>query len=293
MPWLQITLLVAPAKADHLSDMLSAVGAEAVTFQDAAADPVFEPAPGTTPLWAQTRVIGLFPADIDTNQLLTQLAAKLAPRPLPAYQINPLEDKDWDRAWMEHFQPLHLGGNLWICPSWRAPVDPDAINILLDPGLAFGTGSHPTTALCLEWLALHPCAGETVIDYGCGSGILAIAAAKLGAKHISAIDYDPQALQATRNNADKNGISQHIVTGLPGELPEQPADLLLANILANPLIELAPLFARLVKPGKHLVLSGILTEQAEQVARCYQTWFHLLPRAERDGWVRMEGVRMS
>lgn len=292
MPWLLVTLSADSNDADQLSDILSNIGAQAVTFQDAAADPVFEPMPGKTPLWPQTRVIGLFPAQIDIKRLLAELATNIAPRPLPPYHINPLEDKDWDRAWMEHFQPLHLGGQLWICPSWRAPVDPDAINIMLDPGLAFGTGSHTTTALCLEWLAQHPCKGENVIDYGCGSGILAIAAAKLGARHINAIDYDPQALQATRSNADKNAVSQMIATGVPGELPELSTDLLLANILANPLMELAPLFARLVKQHKHLVLSGILTDQAEQVARCYQPWFHLLPHTERDGWIRMEGLRM-
>lgn len=291
MPWLQLTLSVVPSNADQMGDILSNIGAQAVTFQDAAADPVFEPAPGTTPLWTHTRVIGLFPSDIDTDQVLARLSACLKPNPLPNYQFNPLEDKDWDRAWMEHFQPLHVGGQLWICPSWRAPVDPKAVNILLDPGLAFGTGSHPTTALCLEWLAHHPMQKADVVDYGCGSGILAIAAAKLGAKKVMAIDYDPQALQATRNNADKNGVSQNIVTGLPGELPEQPTDIVLANILANPLMELAPLFARLVKPGKYLVLSGVLAEQAEQVALHYRTWFRLQPHVERDGWVRMEGIR--
>jgi ribosomal protein L11 methyltransferase len=295
MPWLQLILETRPDEAERLSDALSALGAGAVTLQDGADQPLYEPPPGETPLWSATRVVGLFEADTDMAALLQQLAQALAWETLPPWRISPLEDKDWEREWMDRFQPMRFGERLWICPSWREPPEPEAINILLDPGLAFGTGTHPTTSLCLEWLdahaAQHPFEYEQVIDYGCGSGILAVAAAKLGAQHIWAVDNDPQALIATRANAAKNAVTAAITAVAPQRLPEQPVALLLANILAQPLMDLAPKFARLVVPGGHIVLSGILSHQADQVAAAYAPAFDMAPPVQREDWVRLSGVR--
>jgi ribosomal protein L11 methyltransferase len=186
---------------------------------------------------------------------------------------------------------MRFGANLWIVPSWTAAPDAGAVNILLDPGLAFGTGTHPTTRLCLEWLDAHPTAGQQVIDYGCGSGILAIAAARLGAGHVWAVDNDPQALTATRDNAGRNEVTAHIDTALPAGLPACQADVLIANILAGPLIDLAPHFATLVRPAGAIVLSGILPEQAAQVLAAYRPWFDMALPSEHEGWVRLEGCR--
>lgn len=288
MTWLQLILDTTPDQADHVSDVLMELGASAVTFEDAADQPLFEPDPGETKLWNQTRAIGLFSADCDINAIQEQLKTKLSD--ISHLHVDPLEDKDWSRAWMEHFKPIRFGERLWICPSWHTPPAPEATNILLDPGLAFGTGTHPTTALCLRWLDAHPPTDLEVIDFGCGSGILAIAAALLGAKHVHAIDHDPQALLATRNNAQRNHVADKITTYLPKEFAAaQRADVVLANILANPLIELAPLLTQHVRPGGHIVLSGILVAQAEAVATAYHQHFSLNPITIDGDWVRIDG----
>jgi ribosomal protein L11 methyltransferase len=291
MPWLQLILESDPAHAERLSECLSALGASAVTLEDGADQPLFEPPPGETPLWSATRVIGLFDADIDTETLIRQLAEMLDTDALPPWRVSPLEDKDWEREWMDNFHPMSFGNRLWICPSWRTPPQPDAINILLDPGLAFGTGTHPTTSLCLQWLDQHGAAHDEVIDYGCGSGILAVAAVKLGARHVWAVDNDPQALLATRDNAAKNAVADAIEAVAPGALPAVKTPLLLANILAQPLLELADKFAEHVIPGGHIVLSGILEQQAEQVSARYQQWFDMEPPARKDEWIRLSGRR--
>lgn len=291
MPWIQLILETVPEEAQRLSDLLSDHGAEAVTMQDAADQPLYEPPPGATPLWNRTRVIALYPAETEIDPIIEALTEALAPNELPAWRAEALEDKDWNRAWMDSFQPMRFGERLWIVPSWTTPPEPDHVNLLLDPGLAFGTGTHPTTRLCLEWLDAHPPRGLDVIDYGCGSGILAIAAGKLGATAVRGVDNDPQALLATRDNADRNGLSGIISTWLPGALPEQQTDLLLANILAGPLVELAPRFAALVRPGGRIVLSGILAEQAEMVASAYREWFHMKPPTQQEDWVRLDGER--
>lgn len=291
MPWLQIKLDATPDNAAQLSDLLSEAGASAVTFQDGSDQPLYEPPPGATPLWTQTQVVGLFEADVDVETVLDHLRGALGQAGLAGCRVSPLEDKDWERAWMDNFQPMRFGERLWICPSWRTPPDPSAVNVMLDPGLAFGTGTHPTTALCLEWLDRHDFAGGEVIDYGCGSGILAVAAARLGARRVWAVDHDPQALQATMLNAEKNGVSEIVSVMPPKDLPAMRADLLVANILAGPLVELAPLFAERVRPGGGIVLSGILASQAEEVARHYRHWFVMEPQAEREEWVRLAGVR--
>jgi ribosomal protein L11 methyltransferase len=288
MPWIQLRFLTDKALASQLSDALTDVGAASVMLQDAADQPLLEPGVGETPLWDQVAVTGLFDATVNTSELIEQLRQQLAPRDLPAYQLSPLEDRVWEREWMKHFHPLRFGRHTWICPSWQPPPDPDATNIFLDPGLAFGTGTHPTTALCLEWLDQHIQGGEIVIDYGCGSGILAIGAQKLGASEVWAVDNDPQALVATRENARKNGIEDNLRVLSTDEALTVDADVLLANILANPLITLAPLFAERVKQGGIAVLSGILAEQQSAVLDAYRSHFKLLSSAQNEHWVRLE-----
>lgn len=291
MPWLQLILETDAEHAPALSDLLSEAGAAAVTLQDSADQPLYEPPPGATPLWQATRVIGLFPAEEDTDALIAALTAAWAPQPLPALRVEQLEDRDWTREWMDKYKPMRFGTRLWIVPSWTTAPEPSAVNILLDPGLAFGTGTHPTTRLCLEWLDAHPQDDSQVIDYGCGSGILAIAALKLGAQHLWAVDNDPQALIATRDNAERNAVSERITTALPEQFQPLLADLLIANILAGPLIELAPHFATLVKPGGDIVLSGILPEQAADVLAAYRPGFEMNAPVEHEGWVRLSGTR--
>ncbi len=293
MPWLQLELETRPEEAELLSDLLSEAGASAVTFQDAADQPLFEPPLGTTPLWQSTRVIGLFEADSSMEAVLDYLQSRLTDQPMPAWHLNPLEDRDWVRAWMDDFKPMQFGEQLWICPTGFEPPKPEAVNILLDPGLAFGTGTHPTTAMCLRWLDAHPPTGQRVIDYGCGSGILAIAAGLLGASHIDAVDTDPQALLATGDNAAKNRLEGRISPWLPDDFPATPAPLLLANILAAPLMSLVPLFARLVETGGDIVLSGIIENQAEDVMACYRETFDIHIHQQQDEWICLAGQRKS
>ncbi len=291
MPWLQLKFDSPANQAEQISELLSSLGAAAVTFEDGADQPLFEPDPGETKLWNNTLIIGLFDANDDMPAIIDELKSALGPQAPQQFRINPVEDKDWERAWMDNFKPIKFGQNLWICPSWHTPDDPDAVNIMLDPGLAFGTGTHPTTALCLEWLDSHPPKDLDVIDYGCGSGILAIAAALLGAKHIDAVDHDPQAILATQDNAKKNNVNAKINALLPNQFEAEQADLILANILANPLLELAPHFADIVKSGGQIVLSGILAEQAQQIIQRYSTWFELQPPMQQQEWVRIDGKR--
>ncbi|MCC5795953.1 MAG: 50S ribosomal protein L11 methyltransferase [Methylophaga sp.] len=290
MPWIQVIFCSSPADAEQLSDVLSEAGASAVTFEDSADQPIYEPALGETPLWSETRIIGLFDAAVDCQALLEDIATQLSPGKLPDYRIEAVEDKDWEREWMDNFHPMCFGERLWIVPSWRQAPDPEALNILLDPGLAFGTGTHPTTALCLEWLdTVGDLTDKTVIDYGCGSGILAIAAGLLGAKRIIAVDNDPQALEATQSNAERNEVT--IETYLPQDCPTTECDLLLANILAGPLHALAPLFAELTTPSADLVLSGILDIQAEQLKHHYEQWFTMQAATFKQEWTRLTGKR--
>ena len=291
MPWLQVRLAITPEQAATYEEALLDVGAVSVTFMDAEDQPIFEPDLGTTPLWSHTHLLALFEADTDPAALLAHLAL-LTGGPLPAHQVEQIADQDWERSWMDNFQPLRFGQRLWIVPSWHQPPEPQAVTLHLDPGLAFGTGTHPTTALCLEWLdgqSLHDC---NVLDFGCGSGILAIAALLLGAKQACGTDIDPQALEASRDNATRNGIdTARFPLYLPSEMPADTFDLVLANILAGPLVQLAPILSQHVRQGGHLVLSGILAEQAEEVRAAYQADFILDPTAEKDGWVRISGVR--
>jgi ribosomal protein L11 methyltransferase len=290
MPWLQLTFYTTKDDAEALAELLSETGAAAVTMQDAADQPLYEPPPGATPLWQLTNVVGLFDESFTPDAIVNQLEAQWASK-LPEYRSEQLEDQDWERTWMDDFKPMQFGERLWIVPSWHEAPQQDGVNILLDPGLAFGTGTHPTTRLCLEWLDAHDIAGMAVIDYGCGSGILAIAAALLGAESVLAVDNDPQALVATVDNAGRNNIAERIRPYLPEEAPSEPAPLLLANILAGPLIELAPRLAALVTEGGDIVLSGILPEQADEVSARYSEWFAMQPAVEHDGWIRLEGKK--
>ena len=299
MSWLQLVFESDRTRAPALEDALLEIGALSVTLQDSADEPVFEPGVGETPLWQATRVLALFElaadaTSADVDSLTTSLIVALQQRvPLPAWRAEQLQDQAWERAWMADFQPMRFGRRLWICPSWAEPPDPEGVVLALDPGLAFGTGTHPTTALCLEWLDGQPLQDCTVIDYGCGSGILGIAALLLGARRVVAVDNDPQALIATRDNAERNHIApERLITCLPGQLPDDSAaDVRVANILAGPLQDLAPLLSGLTRTGGRLALSGILHEQAEAVADAYRANFELAPIVQRDDWIRIDGVK--
>ncbi|MEB8287448.1 50S ribosomal protein L11 methyltransferase [Aeromonas veronii] len=288
MPWIQIRINATAKTADKVSNMLLGRGAQAVTFMDAKDVPVYEPMPGETPLWGETEVMGLFDAETDpapTIAFFQQIFGENV-----GYKVEQLEDKDWVREWMDHFHPMQFGERLWICPSWRDVPNPDAVNVMLDPGLAFGTGTHPTTALCLQWLDGLDLTGKTVVDFGCGSGILGIAALKLGAARVIGIDIDPQAIQASRDNAERNGVAGQIELYLPADQPQDvEADVVVANILAGPLRELAPLIASHGKAGSLMALSGVLESQAPELETIYGQWFEMDPTAVKEEWCRLSG----
>ncbi|WP_273810223.1 MULTISPECIES: 50S ribosomal protein L11 methyltransferase [unclassified Pseudomonas] len=289
MSWLQVRLALTPAQAETYEDLMLELGAVSVTFMDAEDQPIFEPDLGTTPLWSQTHLLALFEGDTDAaalEQRVQLLANGLT------YEVERLEDQEWERSWMDNFQPMRFGQRLWIVPSWHEAPEPEAVNLLLDPGLAFGTGTHPTTSLCLQWLDGEPVAGRQVLDFGCGSGILAIAALLLGAERAVGTDIDVQALEASRENANRNGIDPtRFPLYLPADLPGEQADVVVANILAGPLVGLAEQITRLTRIGGRLALSGILAEQAEDVRAAYAGCFDLEPTATLDGWVRISGTR--
>ena len=290
MPQLQLTLDIGSSDPAPFEDALFALGAVSVTLEDAADDPVLEPAPGATPLWPTVVVKAVFEASSDADAIAAALEQALPDAPAPRFEVLP--DKAWEREWLKDFRPMRFGRRLWVCPGGMPTDDRQAIRIELDPGLAFGTGTHPTTALCLEWLDSQDIAGRQVVDYGCGSGILAIAAAKLGAASVLAMDIDPQALIATRDNADRNGVAERIAITENPALGCDSTDVLLANILAGPLVELAPRFASAVRPGGRLALSGLLLEQAETVTAAYRPWFDIATTATRDGWALLAGRRL-
>ncbi|POF59232.1 50S ribosomal protein L11 methyltransferase [Vibrio vulnificus] len=281
--------------AELIGDMLmEETGALSVTFLDAHDTPVFEPLPGETRLWGDTDVLALYDAEADTQLIMSQIKASNMLAEGFAYKIEQLEDKDWEREWMDNFHPMKFGQRLWICPSWRDIPDPTAVNVMLDPGLAFGTGTHPTTALCLEWLESLDLSGKTVIDFGCGSGILAIAAIKLGAEKVIGIDIDPQALLASKDNAQRNGVADQLDVYLPQDQPEGLlADVVVANILAAPLRELSSIIKGLVKPNGQLAMSGVLDTQAEDVANYYRDELHIDPIVEQSEWCRISGRKQG
>jgi len=295
MSWLTLTVNANAAYAESLSEALLALGALSVDLHDADVDTPHEQAifgePGepASSLWLHNAVTALFTADTDVDAMMLQAAQTAGLLQTPPYQITALHDNDWVRLTQSQFEPIRISQRLWIVPSWHTPVDTTAINIVLDPGLAFGTGSHPTTRLCLRWLDENIHGGERVLDYGCGSGILAIAAMKLGAGSTYGIDVDAQAVQASRDNALANGIKAKFA--LPEGTPE-PADIVVANILTNPLRILAPLLANATRTGGRIVLSGVLGDQADDVAHLYSTWFNLDPTVIEDGWACLSGTKI-
>jgi len=290
MAWLQLHLATTEAHADAFQSALEDMGACAVTLTDGADQPVFEPPPGARPLWQNTVVSALFDADRDPALILAALQQQGLEA--QAHHHETLDDQVWERAWMDDFAPMRFGERLWIVPSWSESPDPQAVNLKLDPGLAFGTGTHETTALCLEWLDRADLTGKAVLDFGCGSGVLAIAALLLGAGNATGTDIDPQALTASEDNARNNGVADALRLYLPENLPaDYRCDVLVANILAGPLVELAGQLASYCRPGGSLALSGILAEQAESVRNAYAPWFDLNPTTQQGDWVRIDGVR--
>lgn len=270
MSWVQFSTLVKDDRAEELSDAFMSLGAVSVTFAETAGqEEIFEPDLGTTPLWEITKVVGMFDADVDLEAVQLALSQQFPEIHPSSYEIEQIADKDWVRAWMEQYQPLQFGERLWVVPSWMTPPDHTAVNLMLDPGLAFGTGTHPTTAMCLEWLDANPPTGLDVIDYGCGSGILAIAAAKFGAANVKGTDIDPQAITASYSNSERNFVT--IDFALVDKFESGAVDLVLANILSGPLIDLSPTFQKLLKPQAKIVLSGILQAQVDEITEHYES----------------------
>jgi ribosomal protein L11 methyltransferase len=291
MAWLQVSIEVPKPDAERAATMLEEAGALSVTLADAADEPQLEPGPGETPLWSLVKVSALFDADAESEQSVGRLALALSTEFAEAARIERIEDQVWERVWLDTFKPTCFGRRLWVCPHGQSPDDPDAIVVALDPGLAFGTGHHPTTALCLEWLDGAELDGKTVLDFGCGSGILAIAALRLGAARVIAVDHDPQALQATEANAIANGVDDRISIHGTDNLPELTADVVVANILAGPLIALAPRLIDALRPGGALALSGVLADQVESVCRAYAERIELAPPRLREDWALIGGAR--
>ena len=291
MPWLKLRLRADKARAQTIADAIENLGALAVSLEDAGDEPQFDLGQPEAAAWSDTWVSGLFPIEASPLGLLEQLACDGGLSPLPPHDVEFVADQDWERSWMERYRPLRFGQRLWVCPSWLTPPDPSAVTVVLDPGLAFGSGTHATTALCLEWLERQSLTNKTVVDYGCGSGILAIAALKLGARAAWGIDTDPQALDVSRENAARNGIGSELTLLLPAQAPAGLcADSVIANILAGPLIELAGRLTELVRPGGGLALSGLLVGQTEEVSKHYAQDFDLTTEIRED-WALLNGVR--
>jgi ribosomal protein L11 methyltransferase len=284
MTFYEIEFPLTGLDAEAVEEALLEVGAGSITFVDRGDEPVLEPAPGEIRLWSDTLVRALFPAASDAAGNIQQLADLLGPHITETARIHPVEDREWERVWLTDWKSMRFGRRLWVCPTAaQQPQDPDAVVVRLDPGLAFGTGTHPTTALCLQILDALPLSGRSVIDYGCGSGILGIAALKMGAAHVIAVDLDPQALLATRDNAIRNGVSASLDTqGVGGTL--RPAHCVVANILAGPLIELAPILTAACAPTGDLLLSGLLKTQAYAVKAAYAAGFAMVQVVGREDW---------
>ena len=289
MAWQEITFSLPKSSVSDYEDTLLSLGAMSLTLRDAADQPLLEPAPDTTPLWDQVLLTAMFEATADPGTVARQLQVALQLERPPVYETNLLQDREWRRTWMDYFRPMQFGRRLWICPSgYERPAQPDAVVIDLDPGLAFGTGSHPTTALCMQWLDANPVTGRSVVDYGCGSGILAIAAARLGAGEVIAVDNDPQALQATASNAEANGVAANIALYAPDNLPAFKADILIANILLEPLLALEHQFAAMLEAGGVIVLAGILAGQQQQIETAYRDDFDFdtLKKLQRQAYLK-------
>ena len=294
MPWQELRLSTDPQHAEGVEDALLDIGALAVTYTDAGDQPILEPDVGTTPLWQDIVLVALFDEKTDTDATGSAIQHALSelsngPCEKSALQWSRLEDKVWEREWLEHHEPAKFGEAFWV---YHETVDDKLPTLLLDPGLAFGTGSHPTTALCLDWVATQDVAHQSLLDYGCGSGILALAALLRGATAATCIDLDPQALDATRQNGLRNGIPPHALeVFLPENAPVKTYPIVVANILAGPLVELAPTLAHATASGGKLCLSGILADQGPSIIEAYTPWFSHLDIEERDTWLCVHGIR--
>lgn len=291
MTWLRVQLDVAEAAVEPLENALTAVGAVAIELADAGNDPILEPAPDATPLWQSVRLAALFEPAVDETLIQLAVASVVEPALLPELRFDAIEDEDWVARLREELSPLRFGGNLWVVPPGKSCPEPDAMIVTMEPGLAFGTGTHPTTSLCMDWLADRPLAGRSVLDFGCGSGILGITSLILGAKHVAAVDIDAQALAATRENARRNGVAERLATLEPAALEASTRfDVIVANILSGTLTELAGTLRGHCHTGTAIALSGILTAQAEAVAGAYRDWARIGGPVERDGWVLLTAV---
>lgn len=293
MPWIQINVIVTEALAEPLSDAFMDANAASVTFSDALDQPIYEPKIGKTEIWHNTKVTALYDAEVNTLPIIEHITSLVPELNSTQFKTEQLEDKDWVREWMIQFQPMLFGKNLWIIPSWIEEKDlpnkanSNAVNLMLDPGMAFGTGTHPTTSLCLTWLDQNPPTNKTVIDYGCGSGVLALAAHKLGAKQVSGTDIDPQAITASLENSRRNNtnIEFKLVEDFN---PSNPVELLIANILSGPLKELAPEFKKLLQEEATLILSGLLISQAKDLIKFYQKQgFKFIQQSNLDDWSQL------
>lgn len=294
MSWLQIAINTTKDHAETAENCLFSAGAQTVTLTDAADQPILEPGPDETPIWNTVIITGLYTFEDNQQVLLDSIEHCLSGIEF-SYSTEILEDQNWTRAWMEHFHAMQFGRRLWVCPLHIEPPEPEAINLRLDPGLAFGTGTHPTTSLCLRWLDQNIDGQTTLLDYGCGSGILAIAACMLGVKRADGVDIDPQALTATHDNAETNLVTKKIKTFLPDDYQKQHSDtqydLVVANILSGPLAELAPMLASHTKTGGDIVLSGILKEQAEPLIDTYSEYFKMDAAEFEEDWVLLHGIK--
>jgi ribosomal protein L11 methyltransferase len=293
MAWLQIHLVADQATAPLVEDLFQELGALSVSLTDAEDEPILELDPGEIRCWQSTRVTGLFPGSTDIETLRQGVQAGLPAHWETPLRFEHLAEEDWTRSWLPHFRPMRFGKHLWVRPAGQSIDDPEAEIIDLDPGLAFGTGTHATTALCLSWLAEHPLEGRKVLDFGCGSGILAIAALKRGAREAVGMDHDPQAILASRDNAAKNGVLDRLRLYGPGDVFHEQADLVLANILSGTLIRLAEPLSEHLSPGADLLLAGILETQAEKVIAAYSPWLALTMLEQREEWVLLHGRRKT
>jgi len=293
MAWQQLTIATNQEQAPHVENLIEQLGSLSVTMTDGADQPIYEPPLETTPLWQQVIVTGLFEEQHDLSNAELFLKKNLSSSGNWQLKLERLEDQVWERVWLDTFKPIKFGANFWVCSTEHDAPEPNATILRLDPGLAFGTGTHPTTALCLEWLAAHNLKEKHVIDFGCGSGILAIAVLLMGASSAVGIDIDPQALTATIDNAEKNKVAEKITTFDAQKYPRVAQDIVIANILAEPLITLSSEISNLVKPNGHLLLSGILYDQTDYVKQAYQDTFIFEPVVIRDNWACLHAIKQN
>jgi len=290
--WRQVAIDIGSLEPDLVEEIFGRHGAQAVTLTDAGDEPLLEPGPGETPLWSRTRISGLFSADTELDLLQQEISSAFGADEQADLQIEDLAERNWEREWLKDFRPMQFGKRLWVCPGELDVAEPDAVVVKLDPGLAFGTGTHATTSLCLEWLDARDMKDKSVLDFGCGSGILSVAALLLGATSATAVDIDPQAISATQRNAERNGVAGQVITTLDADTLCGTFDMAVANILAGPLIGNAARICAYLDSGGHLALSGILGTQAESVRNAYRQWIHFAPPMVNDDWVLLYGTKI-